>query len=70
MTITAQFSNPNTEVTLQVNGLDFEGNTVETDSEGNASWEVPFGGDDLKFKDIGGSLLSLTSSNGFTRISI
>lgn len=70
MIITAKFSNPNTEVTLQVNGLDFEGNTIETDSEGNASWEVPFGGDDLKFKDIGGWLLSLTSSDGFRSIYI
>jgi len=70
MTITAQFSNANTEVTLEVNGLGFEGNTVETDSSGNASWVVPFDGDDLNFKGIGGTLLSLTSSYGFSRISI
>ena len=70
MTITAQFSNANTEVTLEVNGLGFEGNTVETDSSGNASWVVPFDGADLNFKGIGGSLLKLESDYGFTNINI
>lgn len=70
MTIKATFSNPNTEVTLQVNGLDFENNTVETDNNGYAEWESPLNGADLKFKSIGGTLLKLESDYGFTNINI